>query len=388
MILRFATGSVLTACVALMSTAPAHAVVAFDPSAAAALQAMQELNLVVFNDYSSQGQEVEGRTFIGGNANSNANWGIGNGSHGTAVSSRPTLTVVGNANLGGQLNDGSNGGSGNVGTPAGVTVGGNLSNLNMNAQNATLKVGGSASNVNGSSGSTIQVGGATSGNFNLNGATLSSNLGPSFTQPLVNSLTAERSALIAGFTALSSQLAAYEWEGNPNTVTQGGQGAIFNVANSSNGYALFTINASELGNEIRFNLAGPVQPIVINVLGTGTIDWNANAVTGNIGPRDLNPWIVWNFTEATAINFNRQFHGSVLAVNAALNIAQVLEGSIIGKSATQSAEVHLGTYAGGMNILMEPIPEPASWAMMIAGFGLVGASMRRRRVSRPVALAA
>lgn len=27
----------------------------------------------------------------------------------------------------------------------------------------------------------------------------------------------------------------------------------------------------------------------------------------------------------------------------------------------------------------EPVPEPASWAMLIAGFGLVGASMRRRR---------
>ncbi|WP_310496628.1 PEPxxWA-CTERM sorting domain-containing protein [Sandarakinorhabdus sp.] len=26
-----------------------------------------------------------------------------------------------------------------------------------------------------------------------------------------------------------------------------------------------------------------------------------------------------------------------------------------------------------------PVPEPASWAMMIAGFGLIGASMRRRR---------
>ncbi|WP_188945424.1 collagen-binding domain-containing protein, partial [Polymorphobacter multimanifer] len=351
------------------------------------LQAMRELNLMVFNDYSSSGQEVEGKTFIGGNANSNANWGIGNGSQGGAVSSRPTLTVVGNANLGGQLNNGSNGGSGNVGTPAGVTVGGNLSNLNMNAQNATLKVGGSASNVNGSSGSTIQVGGATSGNFNLNGATLSANLGPSFTQPLVNSLTAERSALIAGFTALSSQLAAYEWEGNPNTITQGGQGAIFNVADSSNGYALFTINAADVGNQIAFNLVGPVQPIVINVLGTGTIDWNANAVTGTINPRDLNPWIIWNFVEATAINFNRQFHGSVLAVNAALNITQVLEGSVIGKSATQSAEIHLGTYAGG-NILMEPIPEPASWAMMIAGFGLVGATMRRRRVIRSVVAAA
>lgn len=28
----------------------------------------------------------------------------------------------------------------------------------------------------------------------------------------------------------------------------------------------------------------------------------------------------------------------------------------------------------------EPVPEPASWAMLIAGFGLVGASLRRRRL--------
>lgn len=30
--------------------------------------------------------------------------------------------------------------------------------------------------------------------------------------------------------------------------------------------------------------------------------------------------------------------------------------------------------------LGEPIPEPATWAMMIAGFGMVGSSMRRRRL--------
>ena len=27
----------------------------------------------------------------------------------------------------------------------------------------------------------------------------------------------------------------------------------------------------------------------------------------------------------------------------------------------------------------EPVPDPASWAMVIAGFGLTGAAMRRRR---------
>jgi hypothetical protein len=31
--------------------------------------------------------------------------------------------------------------------------------------------------------------------------------------------------------------------------------------------------------------------------------------------------------------------------------------------------------------ISDPVPEPANWAMMIAGFGLVGATQRRRRLS-------
>jgi hypothetical protein len=30
---------------------------------------------------------------------------------------------------------------------------------------------------------------------------------------------------------------------------------------------------------------------------------------------------------------------------------------------------------------MPPIPEASTWAMMIAGFGLVGSAMRRRRLA-------
>ena len=36
--------------------------------------------------------------------------------------------------------------------------------------------------------------------------------------------------------------------------------------------------------------------------------------------------------------------------------------------------------AVGVALWLEPIPEPSSWAMLIAGFGLVGAALRRRRM--------
>jgi len=39
-----------------------------------------------------------------------------------------------------------------------------------------------------------------------------------------------------------------------------------------------------------------------------------------------------------------------------------------------------GTPSGlGVRLDAAPVPEPASWAMMVAAFGLVGATMRRRR---------
>jgi len=38
-----------------------------------------------------------------------------------------------------------------------------------------------------------------------------------------------------------------------------------------------------------------------------------------------------------------------------------------------------GSSGIGVAVLLEPIPEPGTWVLLIAGFGLVGAAMRRRR---------
>lgn len=37
------------------------------------------------------------------------------------------------------------------------------------------------------------------------------------------------------------------------------------------------------------------------------------------------------------------------------------------------------TYTGNIRIAVSPVPEPATWALMIVGFGMVGSTLRRRR---------
>ena len=50
-------------------------------------------------------------------------------------------------------------------------------------------------------------------------------------------------------------------------------------------------------------------------------------------------------------------------------------------TATNTSNV-LGTYSGNFNFAVAPVPEPATWAMMLLGFAGIGLTMRKGRRSR------
>jgi len=52
---------------------------------------------------------------------------------------------------------------------------------------------------------------------------------------------------------------------------------------------------------------------------------------------------------------------------------------------TTSSGATAATYTGTATFAAGPIPEPASWALMIGGLGLVGGMMRRRRANLELA---
>ena len=332
------------------------------------LQVMREYNLVVLGNLKSS-SEVEGRTFVGGNLTGNSSNYFIKGSK-APVSTAPGLTVVGSVS----------GGTKQLNNSSGALIGGSMSSgLNLNGGNQTVTIGGSASNINGSKGSTVQIGGAASGNMNKNGGTIQSNLGlPGFTAGLQVQATdyalgvKDLSAYLAGLTPTDQVSFPLQNRIQFSPATGGGKLAVFDLADTS----VF----NKVG-EIQFLTKG-FDTIVVNVGGKDA-KIAKNFIGANSG---LGEHVIWNFYEAQTVDFgSNSFYGSVLAPYAAGKIGNFIEGSAVFGSLEQNGEIHLGGFAGNLQILQSGIPEPATWAMMIIGFGLIGSTIRRRN---RVALAA
>jgi choice-of-anchor A domain-containing protein len=355
-------------------------------SAIAGLTELSELNVVVLGDMTG-GDDVEGKTFVGGNLTNGATFGGGtsaNPGQGFTSSSFATLTVGGNLSGSDNIDNGYNGYTANGVTPSGATVGGNVGTINLNASNADLYVGGSIGLTNGGNGATIMVGGSLGSNPHPNGTTVEQNLGAGFSGPLQTGIANDTATLSANMMALSTGLTNLGPTAGSSFNVANPNDATLTAKNTGLGYAVIDITAAQLesARTLVFDIAklgdGAYLPTIINVTGgaTGTVDVDANNNNAAYGP-DL----IWNFENAKNIDFQSEFNGSVLARNAMVTSATQLNGSLVAQSFNQGGEVHLGTWEGDADldsILGSCAPEPAAWALMIAGLGLVGASLRRR----------
>jgi hypothetical protein len=67
----------------------------------------------------------------------------------------------------------------------------------------------------------------------------------------------------------------------------------------------------------------------------------------------------------------------------ALNNVPIVSGVLNTITVTGTSR-GLGSYGGNLTFIPSAVPEPATWAMMLAGFGAIGFSLRRRSRSRTV----
>lgn len=346
--------------------------------AAAGLQAMKELNVIVLGNMTAM-HDVEGKTFVGGNLTGNGTFGIGNAAQGMAPSTRPTLSVGGNATNAGNVNNGPNGSAGPISASPSVVIGGNATNLNVNGGVGSIQVGGNITgpfNNKDQSGFTIRVGGNVAGPHNPGGADMQYKLGKSFADPLRAGLDAETDTLRANLTALSAAMGAFDTTAGSGIDYSDHNDVRLTAVAGDNGFAVINTDAKSFFGQtsgLTYDFA-PGLTTIVNITGTSAI-WNLNTLSGSA----YNPFVIFNFVDATSIIMDGMVHGSILAPYTNVTGPNTpIEGTLVANNFVQRGENHLGTFGGDIPFDTPAVPEISTWAMLITGFGLVGLSMRRR----------
>jgi choice-of-anchor A domain-containing protein len=352
--MRFRTLPALLACsVGLAAAAPSMAATFTSEQYAAAVagaQKMQELNLIVFGNAKSTA-EIEGKAFVGGDLTLGGNVGLGpdaNGQGYKANASVATLTVGGNASGGIHVKNG-------IGVANVVAnVGGNSTGTYFDGTTGTLNAGGTISGLNGTG----------TGNAGVAG--------------LKASIGAQTSTLMSQLSTLSQILASY----TANTVfNSADQNNLSFAATSASNLLVASIDGTKLASGTLFMpTLSAGQILVVNVSGNN-LNMGVNPA-GGLNAANQN--IIWNFLGTGNMQFN-SWNGSILATGATVSNNSQLNGTVVSSMFDGRGEVHLGTFAGSISTLLpaatpvSAVPEVSTWAMMIMGFGTIGAMLRLQR---------
>ncbi len=157
--------------------------------------------------------------------------------------------------------------------------------------------------------------------------------------------------------------------GNPGGLTLTGDG--------SSAVQVFSISGTDLQtrNQIVVNNVPTASTVLVNVTGT----FAQLASVDSSSPFDpFGGKVLFNFKDATQVNFAQTgLYASVLAPNALITSnSGHIQGVVIAKDWNGNFEVQPGAAP-----LLLAVPEPETYAMMLAGLGLMGfVGHRRRRI--------
>ena len=269
------------------------------------------------------------------------------------------ISISNNSVAGGIVANGNVSGSGyNIGTGAygnySVIASGNFSYSNGN-----LAGGYYASTAN------------IAANTNLSNTPASA--APAMSFATTSSNVAKTSSAISALSATGSAQVLDKYSPNQVTLTSGAGGAksveVFNMTSSA--FASINNLQSTLDSSV-------TKTLIFNL--TGNANW------GNMSMNALNGYnVLFNFVDATSVNFSSiDVLGSVLAPNAVIGGAN---GNILGTvvaggwnaNLTLNNKAFAATDVAGFAAAVSPVPEPGTWAMLLAGLGLVGFAARRRK---------
>lgn len=183
------------------------------------------------------------------------------------------------------------------------------------------------------------------------------------------SLTAEKASLFAELQAESDYYRGLASSDNTSLVGDVNNKA-FTYTGAPTDLVVFNITVEQLtGPQWSLNLDfATALNVVINVSGTtfnaGTTKNGTNSFRNNMNH------VLWNFYEATDLNFGDSWYGSVLALNATIKTNSNLDGAIAAKSYEGNGEIHTGNWS--YTPPATKVNEPSIFLLLLTGLGLIG----------------
>ncbi|RBP12274.1 putative secreted protein with PEP-CTERM sorting signal/choice-of-anchor A domain-containing protein [Roseiarcus fermentans] len=151
----------------------------------------------------------------------------------------------------------------------------------------------------------------------------------------------------------------------------------------NDGIAVFSVSASTLQTAATIGVdVGSASTVVINVTGSSGFGFTPQAnftYGGSVSSqKTVAQHVIWNFEDAGSLSMDRDWSGAFLAGRAAVSNSVSIDGFLYAYSFNGSGELHDWPFAG----VLPPtgVPEPSTWAMLIAGLaGAVFVGRRRPR---------
>ena len=153
-------------------------------------------------------------------------------------------------------------------------------------------------------------------------------------------------------------------------------------------------NSAQLTGTLNLNFANGPGSLFVFQIGS-TLTTASNSVVNVLGG-GTNSGIFWDVGSSATLGTATAFEGNILAHTSitlntgatilcgraiALTAAVTMDTNTISNNCANGSDFGSHGFSGSSDLGGGAIPEPSAWALMLGGFGLTGAALRRRRTA-------